>query len=65
MSQNQQWLNAVTDNFETALLQKNLQLAKDIIADTFDAGFPEQARLMALTLREVDFTKSNRSLEYA
>ena len=65
MSQNKQWLAAAFDNFEEAILLNDVHLAKDIIADTFDAGFPEQARAMAMTMRTVDFINGNNDLEHA
>ncbi len=50
---NEEWLEAVRDNFDEALQMGDMHLAKDIIADTFDAGFKETARAMSLELRTV------------
>lgn len=65
MSYNKEWLDAAYDNFEEAILKCDVHLAKDIIADTFDAGFPEQARAMANELRRVDFINGDNDLGHA
>lgn len=52
MRQNEEWLEAANENFEHALNVYDVSLAKDIIADTFDAGFSERAREMSLELRQ-------------
>lgn len=65
MSYNKHWLAAAREHFEVAILENNVHLAKDIIADTFDAGFPEHARVMAMELRRVDFINGKSDLEHA
>lgn len=49
--QNDIWLEAANDAFQDALECGNYALVKDIIADTFDAGFPDVARAMTSKLR--------------
>lgn len=49
--ENTRWLEAAQENFESAIAGGNLSLAKDIIADTFDAGFATEARAMNIQLR--------------
>lgn len=53
---NDQWLEAATENFHTAIEQGNYQLAQAVIADTRDAGFSSQAEAMEkyLTLLPVE-----------
>lgn len=45
------WLDAARDNFQTALERSDIAMAKAVIADTFDAGFPTAARVMVIALR--------------
>lgn len=47
----QEWLDAALDNFRGAVESGDLALAKAIIADALDAGFPDAARAMAAELR--------------
>lgn len=51
MKQNLEWLEAAEENFYEACELGNISMAKAIIADTFDAGFPSEARTMNLLLR--------------
>lgn len=51
MNHDEEWLEAANDNFENAITMGDVAFAKDVIADTFDAGFPERAREMNLELR--------------
>jgi hypothetical protein len=51
MQKNEEWLSAAKENFQSALDAGDVSLAKDIIADTFDAGFPDAARSMAAQLK--------------
>lgn len=48
---NREWLEAAYDHFGQAVLHGDVHLAKDIIADTFDAGFSFEAQAMANILR--------------
>lgn len=43
---NEEWLEAATENFQTAIDQGNYALAQAVIADTRDAGFSSQAEAM-------------------
>ena len=54
---NDEWIQGAYEAFGIALMEKDVGLAKDIIADTFDAGFDREARAMTATMREVDFIK--------
>jgi hypothetical protein len=45
------WLEGAYEMLDGAIEQGNYALAKDIIADTFDKGFAEEARQMNLLLR--------------
>lgn len=56
---NQQWLEVAKDNFDQAIAEGNIALAKDIIADTIDAGFMPEARQMTQQLRKVDYYQNN------
>lgn len=56
---NTRWVEDAYVNFGQALEEENIELAKDIIQDTFDAGFPNDARKMNLELR----TLSNLEIE--
>ena len=49
---NDQWIESAYESFSIALEEKDVRLAKDIIADTFDAGFDRAARGMNVMLRE-------------
>ena len=51
------WLDAAYENFGLAMLEGNIALAKDIIADMFDAGFDWEARALSLELRRVETNK--------
>lgn len=51
------WIESAYENFGQALLEGDIHLAKDIIADTFDAGFAIEARAMANELRRVETNK--------
>lgn len=48
---NDRWLEVAKDNFDQAIAEGNIALAKDIIADTIDAGFTPEARQMVKQLR--------------
>lgn len=50
---NSHWVESAWEAFNIALSEQDLALAKDIIADTFDAGFDNAARGMNVALREV------------
>lgn len=50
--ENDKWLESALENFQDALDAGNYALVKDIIADTFDAGFSDTARVMTNKLRE-------------
>lgn len=49
--QNDEWAQSAWEHFDEAIAQGNLALCKDIIADTQDAGFLGEARLMNEKLR--------------
>lgn len=49
--QNEEWLESAHEGLEQAIADGNVALAKDIIADTFDAGFSEEGRFMNRRLR--------------
>jgi len=55
--QNTEWLEAAQENLNQAIDSGNYALAKDIIADTFDAGFAEEARAMSVQLRNTPVEK--------
>lgn len=46
-----EWLSYAFEAFGIAVLMRDYELAKDIIADTFDAGFDQAARSMSWYLR--------------
>lgn len=49
--ENDVWLEAAVENFDTAIQIGNYAMAKDIIADTLDRGFTKEAQEMNLVLR--------------
>lgn len=51
--QNEEWLESAYEGLEHAVLIGDVSGAKEIIADTFDAGFAEQARHMTESLRGI------------
>lgn len=51
---NSSWVIAAQENFEVAIANKDVYLAKDIIADTFDAGYKETAVAMTQELRTME-----------
>ncbi len=61
MAKDEEWLAAAKDNFREALAEVNLALAAamDIVADTRDAGFREDAEWMARLL--VDAVSARRN----
>lgn len=44
------WLESAFENFEEALSEQNLTLARDIIADIKDKGFVAEAKELLLKL---------------
>lgn len=50
------WIEAVQDMLGEALASGNYSLAKNIIADTFDAGFISEARAMVEEMRNTPIT---------
>lgn len=48
------WLDAAQDNFRTALTNEDVEMAKAVIGDTFDAGYSDAARTMVFALRSAD-----------
>jgi hypothetical protein len=62
--QNDKWLEAAHEHFQGAIDQGNYALAKAVIADTFDAGFPNEARQMALELRDLPISQFNQPSPY-
>lgn len=58
--QNTEWLEAAYENFRDAVEVGNIALAKDIIQDTIDNGFSEDARKMNLEMRELTQETSER-----
>lgn len=59
--QNTEWLEGAQQMFDEAVDMRNVTLAKEIISDTFDAGFIDEARGMALFLRELDLVEPLRN----
>lgn len=53
-SYNEEWLENAKENFEQACDEENYSLARDIIADVWNAGFPAQARTLTHTLIEIE-----------
>ena len=49
---NDLWIESAWESFNIALSEHDVALAKEIIADTFDAGFDRAARGMNIMLRE-------------
>lgn len=43
---NQEWVAAAYENFSEAVSLGNIELAKDIIQDTHDSGFTDEAKKM-------------------
>jgi hypothetical protein len=56
--QNDEWLANNYELFQEALLENNLSLAQDILADAKDAGFTEAAKAMEKELVEGSQVKS-------
>lgn len=54
--QNEVWLEGAFENFQNALDAGNYALVKDVIADTEDAGFEAEARVMENKLRGYPLT---------
>jgi hypothetical protein len=54
---NDEWIEGAYEAFGCALMEKDVSLAKDIIADTFDAGFDREARAMSKAMRQVEFNR--------
>lgn len=54
---NDRWLESAYEAFGHALLYKDYKLAKDIVADTFDAGFDSAARAMQNELQRLGQNK--------
>lgn len=50
---NEAWVEAAHENFQDAVSEGNITLAKDIIQDVIDAGFRDEAVKMSETLREI------------
>lgn len=50
---NDAWLEAAYENFQTAVDEKQYDLARAVIADISDAGYPNTARLIALDLEDI------------
>lgn len=57
--QNEKWLEAALENFQDALDAGNYALIKDVIADTQEAGFLDEARVMNNKLRETPMSQFN------
>lgn len=55
--QNDRWLEAAQENFETALAQGDYAGCKDVIADTQEAGFLDAARAMNTQLRDTPISQ--------
>lgn len=51
-SKNEEWIEAAWETLESALADDDIALAKNVIADTIDNGFGDEARLMNRRLRE-------------
>jgi len=51
-AQNSRWLESAYENFSQALASGDLELARDIIGDTRDAGFTLEAKSMERELLE-------------
>ncbi len=52
--QNDIWVEAAYEDFEVALSEGNIAMAKLIIADMFDAGFTDESRTLAKRLRYIN-----------
>ncbi len=55
--QNEAWVESAHENFQDAVSEGNLLLAKAIIEDVIDAGFKDEAQKMNETLRELPVGK--------
>lgn len=53
MKKSLEWLKAAKEHFDEAIEADNLALARDIVADVFEAGFGDDARDMALQLKDI------------
>jgi hypothetical protein len=62
--QNEQWLEAAYEHFTDAVGMGNYALAKDVIADTFDAGFAKEARQISEELREMSIYQFGQPSPY-
>lgn len=62
--QNDVWLEAVFENFQDALDAGNYALVKDVIADTQEAGFLDEARVMNNKLRNTPITQFAQPTPY-
>lgn len=56
-TKNEVWLEAAWETFQEAVEKGNYSLAKDVIADTKDAGFENAANTMIEFLRNTPITK--------
>lgn len=61
MANDEEWLAAARDNFKETLVEVNLLVSSlmDIIADTRDAGFHEEAEWMARLLMDAVSARRN------
>lgn len=55
--QNVEWLEAADEHFEGAIEEGNYQLARDVIADVFDRGFPNESAELQRRLDETPLSK--------
>lgn len=53
-TQNAQWLEAALENFQEAVDQKDVGLAKAVIADLIDYGYVDEARDLTMRLRNAN-----------
>lgn len=54
MKKDEEWLKAAQENFRSAIESGDISLAKNIISDILDAGFPDVARAMTAELKDSD-----------
>lgn len=50
--ENEKWIEAAYEHLDGAIADGNLQLAEQIVADTFDQGFAHDSQIMRRTLSE-------------
>lgn len=55
---NERWVEAAYENFQEAVENEDITLAKSIIADTQELGFKQEAQIMNAELRQATEEKA-------